>query len=490
MTNRRCQTIGAVEVFGQFLEPEQLLQHFGHLFLARRTVSGNGHLDFLGFIFGDRNLTRESGRHCYPLCAPELEHRLDVLAKKRRLDCYFIWMVCFDEFNRTLENDLEFGVMVVIFGQNQLVQLHEFHLFVDHFDQSETHDGGSGIDAENDAFVCHEVFHRDSQRNAEIHRDFLFLCAVIQIPHKAKQFLVSSAKLLIVGFAFYFIYDQLAHNDKLEWQKFVALFQKNWTIGGIVFILSLSFINRFLEILKWKNLVGSFQNIGVAEASKQVLAALTASIFTPNGIGEYAGKALYFEAAQTKKILFLNLINNGIQMLLSVLFGLFGLLYFNAQFTIITTRTVGIIFAIFCTLLLALFFFKSFTIKGYSLEKLIRKINALPKKIHRKNILLGLLRYLVFSHQYYFLFLAFDVDLPYLMLMSVIASVYFLASSLPTFQFFDFAVKGSVAVYFFSLLGVNEWIVIFISTLMWFLNVVLPVVIGSYYVMKFKTRRA
>jgi hypothetical protein len=313
---------------------------------------------------------------------------------------------------------------------------------------------------------------------------------MIAIPDKAKQFLVSCAKLLIVGGAFYFIYDQLAHNDKLEWHKFVALFQKNRTIGGIVFLLSLSFINRFLEILKWKNLVGSFKQINIGEASKQVLAALTASIFTPNGIGEYAGKALYFEKSQTKKILFLNLINNGIQMILSVVFGIFGLLYFNAKFDIITTETVGIIFGVFCLIVIASFFFKSFSIKGYSLEKLIHKINAVPKEIHRKNIVLGLLRYIVFSHQYYFLFVAFDVDLPYLMLMSVIASVYFLASSLPTFQFFDFAVKGSIAVYFFSLLGVNEWIVIFISTLMWFLNVVLPVVIGSYYVMKFKTQRA
>lgn len=309
------------------------------------------------------------------------------------------------------------------------------------------------------------------------------------IPDKAKQFLVSAAKLLIVVSAFYFIYDQLANNNQLEWQKFAALFKKNWTIGGILFLLFLSFLNRFLEILKWKNLVGSFKIIAIGEASKQVLAALTASIFTPNGIGEYAGKALYFDKSETKKIIFLNLVNNGIQMLLSVVFGIFGLMYFNAQFDIITTQTVGIIFALFTVCIFIVFFLKRFTVKGYSLEKLIHKINQLPRPIHQKNIILGISRYFVFSHQYYFLFLAFDVELPYIMLMSVIASVYFLASSLPTFQFFDFAVKGSVAVYFFGLLGVNEWIVIFISTLMWFLNVVLPVVIGSYYVMKFKAQR-
>ncbi|RZL35044.1 MAG: hypothetical protein EOP00_30500, partial [Pedobacter sp.] len=107
-------------------------------------------------------------------------------------------------------------------------------------------------------------------------------------------------------------------------------------------------------------------------------------------------------------------------------------------------------------------------------------------KMHQKNFYLAVLRYLSFSHQYYFLFLAFDVNLPYLTLMATIAAVYFLASSLPTFQFLDFAVKGGVSVYFFGLLGINEWIVVFISMLMWFLNIVIPVLIGSVYVLRFK----
>ena len=173
-------------------------------------------------------------------------------------------------------------------------------------------------------------------------------------------------------------------------------------------------------------------------------------------------------------------------MVLTVLFGILGLLYFNANYNVITTKTVLILFGILIFTFALLFSVKKLTIKGYSIEKLIHKINEIPKSIHRKNIVLAVCRYIVFSHQYYFLFLAFDVDLPYLTLMAAITSVYFLASSLPTFQFLDFAVKGSVAVYFFGILGVNEWIVIFISTLMWFLNVVLPVVIGSYYVLNFK----
>ncbi|OCB75575.1 hypothetical protein B0A79_18895 [Flavobacterium piscis] len=310
---------------------------------------------------------------------------------------------------------------------------------------------------------------------------------MISIPHKAKQFLVLLIKLLIVGGAFYFIYNQLANNDKLDWQKFITLFRKNQSVLGIGFILLLSVLNRYFEILKWQNLAKVIHEISLGEATKQVLAALTAGIFTPNGVGEYAGKALFYPKSEAKNVIFLNLICNGIQMVLTVIFGLFGLMYFNAKYEVITTQTVAILFGGFVLLLIVLFSLKKIKIKGYSIEKLVHKINEIPKPIHRKNILLGVLRYLVFSHQYYFLFLAFDVDLPYFTLISTIAVVYFLASSLPTFQFLDFAVKGSVAIFFFEKLGVNEWIVVFISTLMWFLNVVLPVILGSYYVLNFKS---
>lgn len=308
------------------------------------------------------------------------------------------------------------------------------------------------------------------------------------LSNKTKQFLILLLKLLIVGAAFYFIYDRLTSDTQLNWSQFKKLITEKASVANIVLLLFLSFLNRYLEILKWQNLVKVIRPISIYESTKQVMGALTLALFTPNGIGEYAGKALFFEKEKTKKIVFLNLICNGIQMILTIIFGVFGLLYFNANFNIITPERVIIITAAFFIIILALFFLKKISIKGYSLEKLIHKINGIPKSIHQKNILLAIARYLTFSHQYYFLFLILDAQMPYLLLMAAITSVYFLASSLPSFQFLDFAVKGSVAVYFFGLLGVSEWIVVFITTLMWFLNTVLPVVIGTYFVFTFKSR--
>ncbi|MBC7523523.1 MAG: hypothetical protein H7239_03700 [Flavobacterium sp.] len=302
---------------------------------------------------------------------------------------------------------------------------------------------------------------------------------MITIPHKAKQFLVFIVKLSIVVGSFYFIYNQLASNTQLNWTKFLILFNKNQSVLGILFILSFSFLNRFIEILKWQNLAQVVRYISIGEATKQVLAALTLGVFTPVGVGEYAGKALYFDKNETKKVIFLNLICNGVQIFATGIFGIIGMLILGYW-----KWSMGIIGFIILFIIVASIS-KNITIKGYSINDLMQKINEIPKSIHQKNLILGLCRYLVFSHQYYFLFVAFDVEISYPILMATIITVYFLASVIPSFQFFDFALKGSLAVYFFGLLHINQWVVIFVTTLMWVLNVVLPVLVGSYYIMIF-----
>ena len=304
------------------------------------------------------------------------------------------------------------------------------------------------------------------------------------ISNKTKQYLTLLIKLIVVFGAFYFIYDKLAHDEKLSWKQFSGILQHKFTLAWILFMLCFSVLNRYLEILKWKNLVSVLEKISLFTASKQLLSGLTAGLFTPNGIVEYAGKSLYFHKKDTKRVLFLNLICNGIQMILTVTFGLIGLLYLGYTLYFFSILGFGILVLIF------LFLTKNTTIKGYSINLFLEKIKEIPKKIHQKNTLLAIARYLTFSHQYYFLFLLFGVETDYFTLMATITTVYFIASSLPSFQFLDFVVKGGVAIWFFDKLNIDEYIVLFISTFMWLLNVVLPVIIGSYFVLIFKTEKS
>lgn len=306
---------------------------------------------------------------------------------------------------------------------------------------------------------------------------------MLSTPH-TRQILTSAIKILIVGLACYFIYDRLSSTGTEAYSPADAI--GHFSAFDILLMLLLSFGNRFTEILKWKNLVSSFRKISVGQSAKQVLSAMTVSSITPGGVGEYGAKALYYEKEKAKDIVLLNVVCNGAQLLMTVFFGIFGLLYFNAAIGVMKPETVLWTFGGFAILSISLFFMKRFSVKGYSIQKFVKKISAIPGQIHRKNLLLALVRYCFFSVQYFLLFRIFGVDIDSLLLISVIVSIYFLASAVPTFQFFDFAIKGGVAVYFFGILGISQWIPFWVTTIMWLLNVVIPVVIGSYFVLRFK----
>lgn len=314
---------------------------------------------------------------------------------------------------------------------------------------------------------------------------FLYFCSM-SATRKAKQFLVVIIKLLIVGGAFYFIYDRLTNNEQLDWNRFAQTLERKHAHIIISLLLVLTFLNRFLEIVKWTNLVSYLHLISLGRSAKEVLAAVTAALFTPNGIGEYAAKAMYHKKSEAGEIIFLNLICNGIQLIIAVVAGLAGLFYFNYMYPAVSNSLALAILGAIVLLTIILTTARKITIKGYSLQKFGEKLNTMPKSIHRKNMVLAIFRYLTIVHQYYLLFLLFDIQLSYSILISTIAATYFLGSSLPSFQFLDFAVKGSVAVFFFGILGVNEWVVVFTATLIWLLNTVLPVTIGSYFVFTFK----
>ena len=69
--------------------------------------------------------------------------------------------------------------------------------------------------------------------------------------------------------------------------------------------------------------------------------------------------------------------------------------------------------------------------------------------------------------------------------MIAITTIYLLSSIIPTIFVLDVIVKGSVALYLFSFVGVNELTILSVVTLMWILNFVLPSVLSGFYVLNF-----
>jgi hypothetical protein len=207
---------------------------------------------------------------------------------------------------------------------------------------------------------------------------------------------------------------------------------------------------------------------------------------TPNKIGEYGAKALFFEKSIRKKMLTLNLIGNLYQLLATLIFGLFGmyLLFDNIPFSLELNIKKGMAVLVIFVLIIGILF--KFYNWGKILQKIVNYWKSISTTKHYKVFMLSVLRYVVFSHQFYFLLLLFGIEIEYLQVMSIIFSMYLLASIIPSLTIFDWAVKGSIAVWLFSFEGVNELIIVTITTVMWLLNFGIPALLGSVFVLNLK----
>ncbi|WP_117879624.1 lysylphosphatidylglycerol synthase transmembrane domain-containing protein [Aureibaculum luteum] len=312
---------------------------------------------------------------------------------------------------------------------------------------------------------------------------------------KTKQFFFFLIKLTIVIGAFYFIYQKTLHNDQLSIETFINQLEKSvfTSSKSILILLAFTICNWFFEIVKWKTLVSSIKNISLFDSFRQSLGSLTASLFTPNRIGEYGAKAIYFKKGNRRKIMLLNLLGNSSQMAITVLLGILGLTYvvinFDIEINLYRLRKAGYLLALLLVVLIGGSIKGLKKIRGFYIDKIIQFIKEMPKTLHVKTLTFSFLRYVFFSHQFYFLLIVFGVDLNYSTAMALITSMYLLASIVPSMALLDWLVKGSVAIWVFSLVGVNELIIVTITLLMWILNFGFPAMIGSYFVLNFNTNQ-
>lgn len=297
-------------------------------------------------------------------------------------------------------------------------------------------------------------------------------------------------KLALVALAYYAISSKIGSLENFKVLSVVlsdTLTEPGaWTLLGL--ILTLSLFNILLEAKKWQLLTRYFRSLKLVQALEQSLSSLTISLLTPNRIGEYGAKVLYFKAEDRPKVLLTNLVGNLSQMSITILFGLISLLViqpslpeFNWSWHPMLTIFMGVIM-----FLSVLWLAKK---KGQAFLRLIKdEIIKLPEQTIRSSLWVSLIRYLVFSHQFYALLLLLGVRLDYVTSMTLVSSMYLLASIIPSFVVFDWLIKGSISVYLFGFYGVHEVTVLTVSSLMWVMNFALPAVAGSYYVMTFRGR--
>lgn len=310
------------------------------------------------------------------------------------------------------------------------------------------------------------------------------------ISEKQLSRIIFILKTAIIGGAYWVISSKVF--DQKNLQSFFDLELSSgstfYFFGWLLLILGLSLLNWTIECLKWKNLVSSLKQISFLEAVRQSLASLTVSLITPNRIGEYGAKALFYSKKDRMKILLYNFLGNFSQMMATVLFGLLGMLVLGKNLFQIKFNPNLVL----TMLLILISFVSAFCLLRskwlpylYNFKTQLKQVSV---KIHRNNLLFSLFRFVIFSTQFYLLLLFFRVELDFFIAMPLIYCMYFISSIVPSFVVFDWMVKGSIAVALFGMYGVNELVILSITSSMWILNFALPSISGSFFVLSFSKK--
>jgi len=313
------------------------------------------------------------------------------------------------------------------------------------------------------------------------------------ISYKSKQFLWLVFKLAIVIGCCYFIYDKIAYNKNIDFNRFWS-FLINFdvfSIKNVLLLLIFTSFNWFVEITKWRLLVAKIHPISWLTSGIQTLSSSTLAMVTPIRTGEYGVKILYYPKTQRKEIALAAFAGNLYQLLISLGLGIWSIIYLIKYFEKTFISTVLFIFlAGLLLLVIVLLLKKNIPFLQRWFPKFLTKFNFMREEQNRKAFLMSLVRYLIFSHQFYFLITLFQIDISYIDAMACITSMYALTSVVPILPIFDFLLKGSVSILIFSFFKIDPLLVITITTLMWVLNFAIPAIVGSYFVLTLKPNTA
>jgi len=312
-------------------------------------------------------------------------------------------------------------------------------------------------------------------------------------------------KALILFCAYYFVYVELFKEKKLaELTSITSQSYNNKSVVFLIIAIFLVIVNWSIETYKWKFLISKLEKISFLKSFQAVLAGLTISIFTPNRVGEFFGRAFVLKRKNIPSGILMTIVGSYSQLLVSIGVGAIAFvcfvettdvsLYLSTQLSLIIKLTSIVIFL----LLLFLFFNVSKLhklLKGKrwkKINKIFNIINLYKKRELAYVLLLSSFRYLIFSFQFYliFLFLGFEISLLTSFLLTSV--IYFIITAIPTIALAELGVRGTVSVAVFSLFYGNAFndtlaiLVISTSSIIWLMNVIIPALLGSFPLVKLK----
>ncbi|MBM3405211.1 MAG: flippase-like domain-containing protein [Bacteroidetes bacterium] len=320
-------------------------------------------------------------------------------------------------------------------------------------------------------------------------------------------------RFAIVLFTYWYIYDQIFQKKDLpDLINYVAdhlsIAQFLWLFLLVIFLMP---VNWGLEALKWQYMIGKVEKISIFRSLRAVLAGISVSVFTPNRVGEYFGRVFVLERAGRIEGVLITMLGSMSQLLITLFTGSLGLiiylpkifpLFFGSE-QYLLYLLIGLVGLL--DIILLLIFFNVSVLEPWlkrilSISKFTTRVGKYLRVLSVYSVrellfilLISLARYLVFTGQLYLLLVAFGLQIPYTDAMVIMTVIFLTMSIIPTDTLTEFGIRGSVSLYFFGLYftqTTSEVIinmgVVFSTILLWIINLAIPALTGTFFVLKLK----
>jgi len=332
------------------------------------------------------------------------------------------------------------------------------------------------------------------------------------------------------------VYGYIAYK-LLEYRQLYTKFKINFdfktTNLAILFIVVvLMFLNWTTEAIKWKILIDNIEKLSIKKSIKSILAGLSFAIITPNRVGEFVGRPVLLKKENRVSGGLATFVGSLSQTITTLGLGLFALiLFFNptsgfnssmlASYKINSSKFISrefapsllinssnqiltnnqyyllVLFSVFLFFTFIILFFNPkiwtyFSAKIPFLKKYNSKFSFLNNHtslILLKVLNLSILRYIVFFTQFYLLLHFFGIDISIQNAFIGIALTYLFLFAIPSFALAEIGIRVSLAVFFIGFFSPNKLAILMASISLWIINLAIPAIIGSFYVMKISKKK-
>lgn len=302
-------------------------------------------------------------------------------------------------------------------------------------------------------------------------------------------------KVCIFTLLFFAIYKQVFRNKDAS--QIVQSLQSGLESPGVILLLMVGFlmtVNWGIEAWKWRLLMEKVEPVRYGKSVLATFSGITFTLFTPNRIGEYGGRLLFLKNPFQVDAVIVTILGSVSQIVVTLTWGMIA--FFALPDLVVGQLTWSEPWMKIPVLLIPLV-----VITGYfnieALYDILKKVSSRTIKVLQalkyytkpellKILMFSQLRYLVYCLQYILLFYAFGIDVLNMEGLLIVAFIFFVITIVPSIAALELGIRGNVALFMLGSTTENEVGIIAATFCLWFINLVIPAVVGYVFILSVK----